>query len=230
SKEEPDKVKVNKKCLGQTELTLQTDFVADHKAEPTPIRNRNRICLGSRRSICMTRKRNSGSLHPFDPKIEKTLNRIRKSKNMHRIRKSKNMHVGHGSDSFNSIPEIDHFEIKLDFANNPLFELEPMENNNRTLKKLVTPDVLYQPWCIQYPQLEPAQSYELKSGLIHLLSKFHGLEGEDLHKYLKEFHVVCSMMRPQRILEDYIKMKAFSFSLDKAAKDWLYLQSVMFNT
>ncbi|RDX98367.1 hypothetical protein CR513_18728, partial [Mucuna pruriens] len=43
-----------------------------------------------------------------------------------------------------------------------------MENNNRTLKEFVTLDVLYQPWCIQYPQLEPAQSYELKSGLIHL--------------------------------------------------------------
>ncbi|RDY06734.1 putative mitochondrial protein, partial [Mucuna pruriens] len=32
-----------------------------------------------------------------------------------------------------------------------------------------------------------AQSYELKSGLIHLLPKFHGLAGEDPHKHLKEF-------------------------------------------
>ncbi|RDY13028.1 hypothetical protein CR513_02103, partial [Mucuna pruriens] len=37
-------------------------------------------------------------------------------------------------------------------------------------------------------------------------------------------------MRTQGILEDYIKMKAFPFSLDGAAKDWLYLQLVMFNT
>ncbi|RDY02073.1 hypothetical protein CR513_14511, partial [Mucuna pruriens] len=71
-----------------------------------------------------------------------------------------------------------------------------MENNDRTLKELATPDVVYQPWCIQYPQLESAQTYELKSGLIHLLSKFHGLAGEDPHKHLKEFHVVCSKMRP----------------------------------
>ncbi|RDX80379.1 hypothetical protein CR513_39086, partial [Mucuna pruriens] len=49
-----------------------------------------------------------------------------------------------------------------------------MENNDRTLKELATPDVVYQPWCIQYPQLELAQTYELKSGLIHLLPKFHG--------------------------------------------------------
>ncbi|RDX82299.1 hypothetical protein CR513_36935, partial [Mucuna pruriens] len=97
-----------------------------------------------------------------------------------------------------------------------------MENNDRTLKELATPDVLYEPWCIQYSQLELAQTYELKSGLIHLLPKFHGLVGEDPHKHLKEFHVVCSTMRPQGITEDYIKMKVFPFSLDGAAKDWLY--------
>ncbi|RDY14336.1 hypothetical protein CR513_00615, partial [Mucuna pruriens] len=105
-----------------------------------------------------------------------------------------------------------------------------MENNDQTLKELATPDVVYQPWCIQYPQLEPTQSYELKSGLIHLFPKFHGLASEDPHKHLKEFHVVCSIMRPQGILEDYIKMKAFPFSLDGATKDWLYLQLVLFNT
>ncbi|RDX71164.1 hypothetical protein CR513_49525, partial [Mucuna pruriens] len=37
-------------------------------------------------------------------------------------------------------------------------------------------------------------------------------------------------MRSQGIPEDYIKMKAFPFSLDGVAKDWLYLQSVLFNT
>ncbi|RDY01491.1 hypothetical protein CR513_15168, partial [Mucuna pruriens] len=103
-------------------------------------------------------------------------------------------------------------------------EPEQMENNDRILKKLATLDVLYQPWCIQYPQLEPAQSYELKSGLIHLLPKFHGLAGEDPHKHLKEFHVVCSTIRTQGISEDNIKMKVFPFSLDGAAKEWLYLQ------
>ncbi|RDY07840.1 hypothetical protein CR513_07997, partial [Mucuna pruriens] len=78
------------------------------------------------------------------------------------------------------------------------YRLKPgqMENNDKTLKELATPDVVYQPWCIQYPQLELAQTYESKSSLIHLLPKFHGLVGEDPHKHLKEFHVVCSIMRP----------------------------------
>ncbi|RDX86067.1 hypothetical protein CR513_32649, partial [Mucuna pruriens] len=106
-------------------------------------------------------------------------------------------------------------------ANN-FTEPRQMENHDRTLKELATPDVVYQPWCIQYPQLEPAQTYELKSGLIHMLPKFHGLAGEDPHKHLKEFHV--------GMLEDYIKMKVFPFSLDGPAKDWLCLQLAFFNT
>ncbi|RDX78191.1 hypothetical protein CR513_41568, partial [Mucuna pruriens] len=99
-----------------------------------------------------------------------------------------------------------------------------MENQNQTLKELATPDVVYQPWCIEYPQLEPTQSYKLKSSLIYLLPKFHALVGEDPHKHVKEFHVVCSIMRPRGMPEDYIKMKAFPFSLDGAAKDWLSSQ------
>ncbi|RDY08868.1 hypothetical protein CR513_06836, partial [Mucuna pruriens] len=80
----------------------------------------------------MTRKRSFGSFHPFDPKIEKTLNRIRKSKNMH---------VGHASDSFSSVTETDNFEMKPDFSDNPLYKPDPMENNNnRMLKELATLD------------------------------------------------------------------------------------------
>ncbi|RDY12463.1 hypothetical protein CR513_02739, partial [Mucuna pruriens] len=71
-------------------------------------------------------------------------------------------------------------------SSNILAESGQMENNDRTLKELATPYMVYQSWCIQYPQLEPAQTYELKSGLIHLLPKFHGRVGEDPHKHLKE--------------------------------------------
>ncbi|RDY05287.1 hypothetical protein CR513_10894, partial [Mucuna pruriens] len=148
----------------------------------------------------MTRKRNSGSLHPLDLEIEKTLNRIRKSKHMH---------IGHIGDSIRFITMTDNYEMKLDFSDNPLYESESMENNNRTLKEL-------------YPQLELVQSYELKSRLIHLLPKFHCLVGEDPHKHLKEF---C-----MDIPEDYIKIKVFPFSIDRTTKDWLYLQPVICTT
>ncbi|XP_052198268.1 uncharacterized protein LOC127805554 [Diospyros lotus] len=92
--------------------------------------------------------------------------------------------------------------------------------DGRTIRELAAPDVHYQSLCIQYPQLDA--TFELKSGLIHLLPMFHGLAGEDPHKHLKEFHVVCSTMRPQGVDEEQIKLRAFPFSLDGAAKDWLY--------
>ena len=104
-------------------------------------------------------------------------------------------------------------------------------NQERTLKELAAPDIGYQPLCIQVPELqEGAASYELKSGLIHLLPKFHGLTGEDPHKHLMEFHVVCSTMRPVDVPEDFVKMKAFPFSLCDTAKDWLYLQPTPITT
>ncbi|XP_050916638.1 uncharacterized protein LOC127131768 [Lathyrus oleraceus] len=47
--------------------------------------------------------------------------------------------------------------------------------------------------------------------------------GEDPHKHLKEFQVVCSTpLRPEGITEDHIKLRAFPSSLQGAAKDWLY--------
>ncbi|RDX84682.1 hypothetical protein CR513_34228, partial [Mucuna pruriens] len=172
----------------------------------------------------MTRS-STDPLYALDPEIEITLRRLRKARNI----------VVSGSANFvssfdNSSHVTNNFD-SVEYDNtNTFVELEQMENNEKTLKELATPYVVYQPWCIQYPQLEPTQTYELKSGLIHLLPKFHGLAGEDPHKHLKEFHVVCSTMRPKGISEDYIKMKAFPFSLDGATKDWLYLQPVLFNT
>ena len=58
--------------------------------------------------------------------------------------------------------------------------------------------------------------------VIRLLPTFHGLSGEDPNKYLKEFHVVCSSMKPLGISEEQVKLKAFPFSLADNAKEWLY--------
>ena len=73
-------------------------------------------------------------------------------------------------------------------------------NNNQTLKELAAPDLNQQPLCIEFPNLDVA--FELKSGLIHLLPTFLGLAGEDPHKHLKKFHVVCLSMKPAGIHEE----------------------------
>ncbi|RDX91317.1 hypothetical protein CR513_26717, partial [Mucuna pruriens] len=157
----------------------------------------------------------------LDPEIEKTLRRLRRTRNL----------IVNNSRGSDFVINSNQFCTNNSVASSNIFAKPgQMENHDKTLKELATLDVVYQTWCIQYPQLEAAQTYELKSGLIHLLPKFHGLAGEDPHKHLKKFHVVYSTMRLQGIPEDYIKMKAFPFSLDGAAKDWLYLQSALFNT
>ncbi|XP_071923307.1 uncharacterized protein [Coffea arabica] len=90
----------------------------------------------------------------------------------------------------------------------------------KILRELATPNVNQQPLCITYHDTEEA--FELKSDLIHLLPTFRGVAGENPHKHLKEFHVVCSTMRPQGVTEEQIKLRAFPFSLAYKAKDWLF--------
>ena len=58
--------------------------------------------------------------------------------------------------------------------------------------------------------------------MIHLLPSLHGLPGEDPNEHLKEFHVVCSSMKPSGISEEQVKLRAFPFSPMDNAKDWLY--------
>ncbi|GJT71451.1 DNA-directed DNA polymerase [Tanacetum coccineum] len=92
--------------------------------------------------------------------------------------------------------------------------------NERTLWEMATQNINQQPLCIQYLPL--TFQFELKSRLIHLLPTFRGLAGEDPHKHLKEFHVVCSTMKLREVKEEQIKLRAFPFLLADKAKDWLH--------
>ena len=91
-----------------------------------------------------------------------------------------------------------------------------------TLRQLTEPNYQQQPLAVQFPELPDGVSFELKSGLIHLLPQFHGMSGEDPNKHLAEFHAVCSSMKPRNITEEQIKLRAFPFSLKDAARDWFY--------
>ncbi|XP_070675686.1 uncharacterized protein [Malus domestica] len=92
--------------------------------------------------------------------------------------------------------------------------------DNRTLRELATPNTNQQPLCITYPNAD--RGFELKSGMIHYLPKFHGFSTEDANKHLMEFHVVCSGMRPANVDEEQVKLRAFPFTLEAKANEWLY--------
>jgi len=80
--------------------------------------------------------------------------------------------------------------------------------------------VNHQPLCIRLQELEAP--FELKSGLIHLLPKFHGLTGECPHAHLRKLKVVCSTSKPTGITEEQVLLRTFPFSLEDAASNWLY--------
>nr|KYP33181.1 hypothetical protein KK1_045989 [Cajanus cajan] len=148
----------------------------------------------------MTR-RNPEFLHPFDPEIDRTYHRLVRE---HIVPPKSDTH------SVSVASEVDSTENMGD-------QPGPRE---RTLREMAAPDFTYESLCIQYP--EEDVPFVLKTRLIHLLPKFHGRAGGDPHKHLKEFHIVCSTMRPHNVPEDHIYLKAFSFSLEDLAKDWLY--------
>ncbi|CAN6708871.1 unnamed protein product [Malus baccata var. baccata] len=92
--------------------------------------------------------------------------------------------------------------------------------DNRTLRELAMPNTDQQPLCITYPNA--GGGFELKPDMIHYLPKFHGFSTEDANKHLMEFHVVCSRMRQANVDEEQVKLRAFPFTLEAKAKEWLY--------
>ena len=151
--------------------------------------------------MTVTRSSNQGVLQ-YDPEIKRTLRRLRR-----KVRRNS-----------------EEYDLALDslFASNFNLEEEEVMAGNQTLKELATPDLNQQPLCITFPILDATTTFELKSGLIHLLPTLHGLAGEDPHKHLKELLVVCTSMKPRGVTKDQIKLRAFPFCLKDSAKDWLY--------
>ncbi|KAI3705049.1 hypothetical protein L1987_75280 [Smallanthus sonchifolius] len=187
----------------------------------------------------MPRSFRTGSPLEIDSEIEKTARRLRKQAKLRKKLASSSSSTSSppviniwqdiplSSESETESPSPSQTPISQEVTP-PHSPTQPIQEPNspestmaveQTLRQWATHDVTQQPLCINYPAME---NFELKSGLIHLLPTFRGLENEDPHKFLKEFHVVCSGMKPHNITEDQIKLRAFPFSLQDSAKEWLY--------
>ena len=143
----------------------------------------------------MTHSSHTSKLN-FDPEIERTFHILRRTVKHIATEEASPSRYTESPSRFNAV-------VELSRENEP----EPAVKNinmtntaNKSLKELAVPDLNHQPLCIDFPDLDA--SFELRSGLIHLLSTFRGLIGEDPHKHLKEFHVVYSSMEPQGIFEE----------------------------
>src|SRR3954468_12371689 len=78
-------------------------------------------------------------------------------------------------------------------------------DEQRTLTQFVVPNVNYNGLCIDYPVADAP--FELEYGLTHLLPRFNSFAGEDPHKHLNKFQVVCSAPT-EPSLEDIVKQMA----------------------
>ena len=146
----------------------------------------------------------------YNLEIEKTACRLKK------MRKHKKAQTSTASPGLDLAIQLGDFSSDYSCA----FEQEAdTMANNRTLRELTALDLNHKPLCITFLDIAENVTFELKSDLIHLLPNFYGLLGEDPHKYLQEFHVVCSNIKPLSIIKNQIKMLVFLFSLKGATKD-----------
>jgi len=137
---------------------------------------------------------NPSDLQPFDPEIDRTCHRLVRH---HFIPFEHPEHSVTGESVHSVIGDFEHPDFEhYNFEHSDCEHSENMAQpppRERTLTEMTAPDFTYESLCIQYPDEDVP--YVLKTGLIHLLPKFHGLAGEDPHKNLKEFHIVCSTMK-----------------------------------
>ncbi|XP_075504543.1 uncharacterized protein LOC142541981 [Primulina tabacum] len=155
----------------------------------------------------------------YNPKFEKTSKRLRKEARLQGKQPPPSSSPGLNV-ALESTDTEGESDLDLNIEKSESDEELMAEPAQRTLRELANPNVIQQPLCIQLPTTEA--NFELNSGLIHLLPTLRGLAGEDPHKHLKEFHIVCTTMKPQGITEEQISLRAFPFSLADKAKDWLY--------
>ncbi|KAH6759202.1 hypothetical protein C2S51_019437 [Perilla frutescens var. frutescens] len=95
--------------------------------------------------------------------------------------------------------------------------------NNATLRELANPPEMdFGPLCVTLPQAH--ENFQLKSGFMHILPKFHDYLGDDPHKHLQDFQLACSTVQSQENVDnlEYVKLVAFPFSLQDDAREWLF--------
>ncbi|RDX92456.1 hypothetical protein CR513_25423, partial [Mucuna pruriens] len=102
---------------------------------------------GTQAPLCLSvpPKSSIDPIYELDPELELTLRRLRKARKI----------VVNNSSSSDSVINSNQLSTYISASSSNIF-VEPgqMENNDRTLKELATPDEVYQPCCIQYPQQE----------------------------------------------------------------------------
>ncbi|KAL4371656.1 hypothetical protein AHAS_Ahas06G0187600 [Arachis hypogaea] len=131
----------------------------------------------------MTRSLPNPSLAPFDLEMERTLLHIRQAR--------KRLAFEEGEKVFTNSPTISEVNSESSFEEGTIYSSIDTTNSSSldlgadtivaprrvTLKEAGAPDFVLQPLHVLHPNLNA--NFELKTTLINLLPKFHGLPAQD---------------------------------------------------
>ena len=87
------------------------------------------------------------------------------------------------------------------------------------LKTYFTPNAYTSPSCIRIPTT--VAHYEIKPGIVSMLTPFFGLPSEDPYKHINQFLKVCSTVKLNNLTEETLRLILFPFSLRDRAEYWL---------
>jgi len=79
-----------------------------------------------------------------------------------------------------------------------------------------------QPSCITLSALTalPA-NFKIKYNMIQMLPVFRGLTNENPYQYVREFKDICGNMKYNQMMEKFLNLRLFPFSVKEKAKTWL---------
>ncbi|GJU11592.1 reverse transcriptase domain-containing protein, partial [Tanacetum coccineum] len=97
---------------------------------------------------------------------------------------------------------------------------------DRTMEELLRAPTEGYGEAIVLPEIN-ADHFEIKTNLLQLVqaNPFHGLENENPHAHINSFKRITSTLRFRNVPNDVIKLMMFPYSLEGAAKTWLFCPS-----
>ncbi|KAL4343851.1 hypothetical protein AHAS_Ahas11G0119700 [Arachis hypogaea] len=163
------------------------------------------------------------SLAAFDPEVERTLSRIRLARR--RLASEGGEVVVANSPALSESESEPPFEEETSSSTTDSVDLRAsnMAAPRRiTLQEAGAPDFTLQSYQARHPNL--AADFELKTAVINLIPKFHGLPAQEPIKHLRDFQTACSTVRHHGANETSVLLIAFPFSLEGKAREWYYSQ------
>ncbi|PKI73769.1 hypothetical protein CRG98_005840 [Punica granatum] len=157
---------------------------------------------------CMRWNRRSRSVElvPFDPKIKRTLHRLR--------REAARAQAGNMANRGNNNNQ-----------QNQLVQANVNDPAERPMEDFAIARAFANWSSIQSPAIQ-ARTFEIKPFIMQMIQSsvtFRGTSNEDPHEHLSRLLDISDSFRPNGVLKDAVRLKLFQLSLRGKARTWLFI-------